>query len=392
METLAIIPARGGSKGIPRKNVLPLGGKPLIAHNIEAALGARHVNRLVVSTDDPEIASISADYGAEVVWRPSELSTDSASSESALLHTLEYLKKHEDYQPDMLVFLQCTSPLTSPEDIDASVDAMLRTNADTALAVVPFHYFIWKSSPEGYALGVNHNPSIRPLRQERDPQYLEAGAVYAMRVPGFLAARHRFFGKTAMYEMPVDRRLEIDEPVDFKIAEMLLRLRMEAGKIERLPHPVGALILDFDGVFTDNKVYLDQDGREAVMCDRSDGWGLSQLKSLGIPMLILSTETNPVVQRRADKLGIACIHGVGKKWEVLSSWLAERKIDPKQVVYVGNDLNDLECLHAVGCGVAVADAHPDIITEAAILLERPGGHGAIRELCDMILTRTGASS
>jgi len=139
METLAIIPARGGSKGIPRKNVLPLAGKPLIAYNIEQARRSQFIRRVVVSTDDAEIAAVARQYGAEVVWRPAEISGDSASSESALLHALEQLRQQENYQPDLLVFLQCTSPHTPAEDIDGTVQALLEQQADSALAVIPFH-------------------------------------------------------------------------------------------------------------------------------------------------------------------------------------------------------------------------------------------------------------
>jgi YrbI family 3-deoxy-D-manno-octulosonate 8-phosphate phosphatase len=385
MECLAIIPARGGSKGIPRKNIRPLFGKPLIAYNIEQARLARLVQRVVVSTDDPEIGAIARQYGAEVVWRPAEISGDTASSESALLHALEYLRQSEGYQPDLLVFLQCTSPLTLAEDIDGTIQSLLDAQADTALAVIPFHYFIWKTGGSGEAVGVNHDKRVRPLRQEREPQYLETGAVYVMRVPGFLGARHRFFGKTALYKMPAERRLEIDDPVDFRIAETLVRAQVEQRKSAALPESIGALILDFDGVFTDNKVIVFQDGREAVVCDRSDGWGIGQLKKTGLPILILSTEPNPVVQARADKLRLPCLQNIQDKWAALSAWLAERDIDPQQVVYVGNDANDLDCMTRVGCAVAPAHAYPEALAAAHIILDQRGGDGAIREICDLIL-------
>ncbi len=386
MNCLAIIPARGGSKGIPRKNVRPLSGVPLIAHNIQQAHASRYVNRLVVSTDDPEIASIAQEYGAEVVWRPAEISGDEASSESALLHVLETLQEREGYQPEILVFLQCTSPLTLAEDIDGTVQALLDQDADSALAVIPFHYFLWRPV-DGDAIGINHQKEVRPLRQEREPQYLETGAVYVMRVPGFLQSRHRFFGKTAMYEMPAERRLEIDDPVDFEVAEVLLRRQDEARKVSLLPEQVAALVLDFDGVFTDDTVYVLQDGREAVQCSRSDGMGIGMLKKTGLPIWVLSTEVNPVVQRRADKLGIPCRQGLEDKGQALRQLLQELGVDPAQVVYVGNDVNDLDCLAHVGCAVAVADAHPRALALAKIVLEHRGGHGAIREICDLILEK-----
>jgi len=391
MKCLAVIPARGGSKGIPRKNIRPLAGKPLLAYNIAAALGSQYIQRVVVSTDDPEIAQVAKSYGAEVVRRPAEISGDLATSESALLHTLETLQEQEAYAPDLLVFLQCTSPLTLAEDIDGTIAALIEEEADTALAVIPFHYFLWKPSQDIQGLpdaqGINHHKSVRPLRQEREAQYLETGAVYAMRVPGFLQARHRFFGHTALYVMPSERRLEIDDPVDFQVAEALINAQHQQQQIDRLPDQVSALVMDFDGVFTDNRVFVHEDGSEAVTCSRSDGWGIAQLRKTGLPMLILSTETNPVVQARADKLKIPCIHGVADKSQALQTWLAEKKIKPANVVYLGNDQNDHACMALVGCAVAVADAYSVTLARADIVLSKPGGSGAVRELCELILKK-----
>ena len=231
MKTLAIIPARGGSEGIPRKNVHLLAGKPLIAHTIGTATQASSVNRVVVSTDDDEIATISRQWGAEVVSRPAGISTYAASSELALLHTLEYLDKTEGYNPDLVVFLQCTSPLTLAEDIDGTVQVLFDQEADSSVAVTPFHYFLWRRDVNGNAIGVNHDKRVRPLRQERDLQYLETGAVYVMRTKGFKEAGHRFFGKTAMYVMPPERCLEIDDPIDLRIAEVLMTEGARRGKI-----------------------------------------------------------------------------------------------------------------------------------------------------------------
>lgn len=387
MEYLAIIPARGGSKGIPRKNVLPLAGKPLIAYNIEQARLSRFINRILVSTDDPEIADISLQYGSEVVWRPKEISGDEASSESALLHALEHLKQNENYAPDILIFLQCTSPLTIAEDIDGTIQTLLDEDADTATAVVPFHYFLWKVDRNHHATGINHEKSQRLLRQQRDPQYLETGAVYVMRVPGFTEAKTRFFGKTVLYHMPAERRLEIDEPVDLEIAELLLRKRLATQKPDLIPENLKAVIFDFDGVFTDNKAILIQDGQEGVIVNRSDGMAIRHLREAGLSLLILSTESNPVVQARAQKLGIPCLHGINDKWQALKEWLEAREFDPRQIIYVGNDINDLAVMKYVGCAVAVADAYPEVVEIADLVLSRSGGDGAIRELSELILKR-----
>jgi N-acylneuraminate cytidylyltransferase len=223
MKAVAIIPARGGSKGIPRKNLQPLAGKPLVAHTIEQAQAAQSIGRVIVSTDDVEIGTVAQAYGAEVVWRPASISGDTASSEAALLHVLETLQQNEGMLPEVLVFLQCTSPLTLAADIDGAVQTLVTENADTALAVTPFHYFLWQRTEDGDAVGINHDKQVRLLRQQRSPQYLETGAIYVMRTAGFLATKHRFFGKTALYVMPAERCLEIDEPSDLQMAAWLLQ-------------------------------------------------------------------------------------------------------------------------------------------------------------------------
>ena len=147
---------------------------------------------------------------------------------------------------------------------------------------------------------------------------------------------------------------------------------------------IDAIVFDFDGVMTDNRVAVFQDGREAVLCDRSDGLGIGRLRALGLPMLVLSTEVNPVVAARCSKLKLECLQGIDVKEEALAAWLAERDYDPARTIYVGNDINDLGCLRLVGCPVAVGDAYDEVKAIARLILKRPGGHGAVRELADVI--------
>ncbi len=225
MESLLVIPARGGSKGIPGKNLREVGGQSLLARAVHSALNAHTVSRVVVSTDNEAIAAEATLAGAGTIQRPPELSGDAASSEAALLHALETLEAEENYRPDVLVFTQCTSPLTLPEDIDGTLEAMLAGDADCALSVTLFHYFVWRHTADGEAIGVNHRKESRPLRQDREPEFLETGAVYAMKAEGFRAARHRFFGRTALYEMPASRVFEVDEPADLERARLLLETR-----------------------------------------------------------------------------------------------------------------------------------------------------------------------
>jgi len=227
--TLGIIPARGGSKGVPHKNIRQLAGQPLIVWTIELALSCPSLDRVIVSTDDDETASISQECGAELIWRPAEISGDTASSESALLHALDFLKRKEGYEPELVVFLQCTSPLTLSEDIEGTINVMLKEHANSALAVTPFHHFLWRRDKNNEAVGINHDKRIRPTRQQQEPQFLETGAVYAMRTKGFKQAKHRFFGKIAMHVMPPERCLEIDDPKDFLIAEVLMNERKKGS-------------------------------------------------------------------------------------------------------------------------------------------------------------------
>jgi 3-deoxy-D-manno-octulosonate 8-phosphate phosphatase (KDO 8-P phosphatase) len=141
---------------------------------------------------------------------------------------------------------------------------------------------------------------------------------------------------------------------------------------------------DFDGVFTDNMVYVFQDGTEAVRCFRSDGLGLQRLKQVGIEAIIISTEKNQVVQKRSDKLKLRCFYAVEDKLSLLGDIINKRKLSMQQVAFIGNDINDLSCLSQVGLPIVVRDAHPDILLYAIYKTKRLGGHGAVREVCDLI--------
>ncbi|MET0247497.1 MAG: acylneuraminate cytidylyltransferase [Sphingomonas sp.] len=392
-QVLAIIPARGGSKGIPRKNVLPLAGKPLIAHTIAAARSARSVTRVVVSTDDPEIAEVSARYGAEVIWRPAELATDLAKSEDAMLHVIDTLQEREAYAPDVTVLLQCTSPLTSAEDIDGTILKLVQSGADSAFAATIFHYFLWQEDADGAAVAINHDSSVRLMRQERHPEYVETGAVYAMRTEGFRASRHRFFGRTILYETPVERRLEIDDPADFRLAEERMERLARGSRTNSLPGRIDAIVMDFDGVFTDDRVFVSQDGTESVACSRRDGMGIERLRHLGVPMVVISKERNPVVAARCQKLALEHHHGIDDKLSLMRDWLAGRNIEAADIIYVGNDRNDVACMAEAGCAMAPRDAHPSALGVADIVLDADGGRGALRLLADMIeATRGGGAT
>lgn len=217
MNITAIIPARGGSKAIPQKNIKLLCGKPLIAYTIEEAKKSKYISSIIVSTDDNEIKNVALKYGAKIHNRSPDTAKDDSPSEDALLECINSMPK----QPDILVFLQCTSPFTTIKDIDGTIEKLIAEQADCAFAVTPFHYFLWSEDGNG----INHDKRIRNLRQNKKPQYLEAGSVYVMKTNGFIKHKHRFFGKVSLYIMPKDRVFEIDEPWDFELAQIIMEKR-----------------------------------------------------------------------------------------------------------------------------------------------------------------------
>ena len=214
-EVLAIIPARGGSKRVPGKNLALFEGKPLLAHSIEDALGAELVTRTVVSTDDPEIRSVALKYGAEVVDRPPELATDTATSESALAHVLATLREREQYEPDLVVFLQCTSPARDPADIDEAIRTLDRERADSLLSVARFDKYIWKPGPDS-AAPINYDFRKRWRDQEFPPQYMENGSIYVFSPAILRDNDNRLGGKIALFEMAPTKAFQIDHAEDLQ--------------------------------------------------------------------------------------------------------------------------------------------------------------------------------
>lgn len=171
---------------------------------------------------------------------------------------------------------------------------------------------------------------------------------------------------------------------------MMYRFSPPAANTVEQIRRIKVVVFDFDGVFTDNMVYVLQDGTEAVRCSRSDGLGLRKLEAVGIEPVIISTETNSVVVARSRKLKIRCFNGCEDKLAVLLNVIREKGLALDTVAYVGNDINDAVCLQHVGLPMVVRDAHPDVVALAAYTTNTAGGHGAVREVCDMIAHYCGA--
>ena len=376
---LAIIPARGGSKGIPGKNKKMFAGKPLIQWTIETAFETDRIDNVIVSTDDEEISRIALAAGATVITRPEELSGDYATSETAIKHVLKILQQ-ETLLPEAVVFLQCTSPLILPEDLQRGLEKF--KTADTVVAVTEFTGALWNKN----GAGINHNPEqIRQPRQKIAKQYLETGAFYIFDTKLFLEKENRFCGKVDFVEIPKERSLEIDTPLDFEITGRYKREQIRWENSNKIPKNLKLVVFDFDGVFTDNKVLTTEDGKEGVITNKGDGLALSEFpwNKYGIDVMVLSSEKNSAGLRRCEKFPRVSYFRSKNKLQVLKKWAKK----PEQVIYVGNDRNDLDCMRWVGCAVAPADAYPEIQSNADIVLESKGGDGVIRELLELIIAR-----
>lgn len=400
-EVLAIIPARGGSKSIPRKNIKLLSGFPLIAYSIAAGLQAKLVTRVIISTDDQEIARVARKYGAEVPFiRPKNLAEDDTPDLPVFAHALKWLEEHEGYKPDVIVQLRPTSPIRPPKLVDHAIKMLLsNSDADSVRGVVPAGqnpHKMWRladnSSPMKNLLDVKgiKEPYNAP-RQILPPVYWQTGHIDAIRPTTIL--KGSMSGKN-IYPLIIDPSYtaDIDNLVDWGRCEHVIKttnldiIRPNSSK-RQLPKNVRLVVLDFDGVMTDGRVWVDGQGNESVAVNRRDGLGIARLKKIGIEILVLSTETNPVVAARCKKLKLPFEQGLTDKAVALKKILTSKHIAPGEVVYLGDDLNDLTCFPLVGCAVAVADAAHEILETADVVLSKRGGHGAVRELCDLLIHR-----
>jgi YrbI family 3-deoxy-D-manno-octulosonate 8-phosphate phosphatase len=399
-EVLAVIPARGGSKGIPRKNIRDFAGYPLIAYSIAAGLQSELVTRTIVSTDDEEIAQVARQWGAEVPFlRPDEIAQDQTLDLPVFQHALAWLAEHEDYHPDVVVQLRPTSPVRPRGCVDAAVQLLLdHPEAGSVRGVVPAGqnpHKMWRIHPEtGQMKALLQVPGIEEPynapRQALPPVFWQTGHIDAIR-PEVIAEQNSMSGQVILPLMIEPRyTVDIDNPSDWARSEWLVYHAgldlVDPGQQRRpLPRPVELVVFDFDGVLTDNRVWVNEEGHEMIAANRSDSLGINYMVKAGVRVIVLSTEVNPVVSARCRKMKISAMQGITDKATALTAYLQEQNIDPARVVYVGNDTNDTPCFPLVGCAVAVADAQPQVRRQADLVLTSTGGHGAARELCDLIL-------
>lgn len=408
-DILTIIPARGGSKGIPRKNIRNFAGYPLIAWSIAAAKQSASVTRVIVSTDDEEIAAVARQFGAETPFlRPAEFAQDKTTDLPVFEHALKWLAENEGYRPDVVVQLRPTSPIRPRGLVDKAIEILrAHPDADSVRGVVSAGqnpHKMWRLTDDPLK-GAGNSPMKNLLdvegidepynapRQILPPVYWQTGHIDAIRAETILNGS---MSGNNIYPLVIDPRftVDIDNLQDWARYEHLVATggldMVWAGRARRpMPANVKLIVSDFDGVITDNRVWTDETGKETVVASRSDSMHVRTLRERGVEVMILSSEPNPVVKARASKMGVDAIHGIDirGKGEALKQLLAEKNVDAANVVYIGNDLNDLPCFEIAGWAVAVADAYPEVLQAADHVLIRAGGHGAVRELCEMVLEK-----
>jgi len=379
----AFIPVRGGSKSIPLKNIRPMCGKPLVYWTIKAACDCKQIDKVYVATDSEKIKETAESFGfdkVEVIGRSKESASDTASTESAMLEFAESTAF------DNIVLIQATSPMLTGRDLEKGFALFEEEDTDSVLSVVRQKRFHWGTDENGYVHPTNYDVFHRPRRQEFEGYLVENGAFYITSKKDLLQSKNRVSGRIKAVEMNEDTFFEIDELSDWIIIEALMKkngivsvnsdLKERAAKIK-------IFLTDSDGCLTDGGMYYTEQGDEIKKFNTKDGMGFRLLREKNIIIGIVTGEDRELVRRRGAKLKMQEVHcGVDDKLSVVRDICRKYQCGLENVAYVGDDINDVEVLKAVGLGFSVADAQKQAKQAADYVTERNGGDGAIREIID----------
>lgn len=380
---VAFIPVRGGSKSIPLKNIREIAGKPLVYWTAKAADECEVIDKVYVATDSGRIKEIVESFNLKkvcVIGRSDDTASDTASTESAML---EFAEK---YEFDNIVLIQATSPLLTAEDIAGGLNMFNRADTDSVLSVVRQKRFQWSQDERGFVTAVNYDVFHRPRRQEFDGFLIENGAFYITGRQALLQSKNRLSGNIRAYEMDESTYFEIDEPGDWLVIEKQLKDRKEK-KDSAIPE-IKMFLSDCDGCLTDGGMYYSENGDELKRFNTLDGMGLKLLKEKGVLIGIITGEKRELNRRRSEKLQLDIFEeGVKEKLDVIKLLCEKYNIDLQNVAYVGDDINDLAVIKAVGFGCSVANGIREVKAAARYVTHKPGGQGAVREVIDMLLDR-----
>ena len=384
MKTIAFIPVRGGSKSIPLKNIKPFCGKPLVCWNIEALETCPKIDQVVVVTDSDEIWTTveKQNYKKTILYRRSaENACDTASTESVML---EYIHDAKLAEENIFMLVQATSPLTETIHFSEALQMYSKGEYDSILTCVRNFRFFWNED----GTSMNYDYMNRPRRQNFSGMLMENGAFYINTVKNILDNGNRLGGKIGIYEMPEYTATEIDEPDDWIILEKLMRKYVLAHQIES-KITIKLLLSDIDGTLTDGGMYYSENGDEQKRFNTRDGMGMGMLREKGIKVGIITSEDRQLNQRRADKLKLDFFYQGkknGGKLAVAREICQKMGISMQEVAYIGDDVNCIELLSAVGMAACPADADSRVKAIPGIhVMTKKGGEGCVREFCEMLM-------
>lgn len=377
---VAYIPVRGGSKSIPLKNIKVIAGHPLVYWVAKAASDCKYIDKVYVATDDERIKTIVDGLKLNkivTIGRSKESASDTASTEMAMLEFANMV----DF--DNLVLIQATSPLLTSDDLNGGFGLFDSKGTDSVLSVVRQKRFCWKKEDNGNVNPVNYDYQHRPRRQEFEGFLVENGAFYITSKERLIKSRNRISGNIKAYEMDEASYFEIDEESDWIVVEHLLRLR---NGIENKKANIKLFLTDCDGCLTDGGMYYSESGDELKKFNTKDGMAFKILRQQGILTGIITGEGVELNRRRAQKLNMDIIElGCKDKLSAVRRICDERNIDISQVAYVGDDINDIELLKAVGYSCAPADAVEEVKKAVKFVTSTNGGCGVIREIVDRLV-------
>lgn len=381
---VAFIPVRGGSKSIPLKNIKEFCGKPLVYWTIKAASETQHIESVYVATDNEHIKQTVLQFKlpkVHIIERSHETATDTASTEAAMLEFAS------NYNFEHMILIQATSPLLESTDLQEGITKYFSDQVDSLLSVVRQKRFIWSNEGD-FVQPNNYDPLTRPRRQEWEGYLVENGAFYITSRKSLLKSGCRISGNISAYEMPDDTFFEVDEPSDWIIAEKLKEKRISKSSFSAVDfNKINLLVCDVDGVLTDAGMYYSLAGDELKKFNTRDGKGIELLREKGIRVMFLTSENIELVCKRAEKLKVDFLYmGVGDKKAYLEGFFEENNIyDFSKTAYIGDDINDLECIKSAAFSATPADGLPEVKDAARYTCSLAGGQGCVREICELIL-------
>ena len=379
MSVIAFIPARGGSKSIPEKNIKYFCGKPLIFWNLKE-LQNSNTDKIVVATDSDKIKSIVNSFNfskVSVYDRSNDNSQDISSTESVML---EYINSINLSETDIFMLVQATSPFTQRNHFNEGLE--LFEKHDSVLSCCESKRFAWSDGKP-----MNYDIYNRPRRQDIDGTLIENGAFYISSVSDIKKTKNRISGDIAIYKMPDFTYTEIDEPEDWIVAESLMKKFILKDKNTDFSK-IKIFLSDVDGVLTDAGMYYTENGDEFKKFCTYDGMGFQILQKTGVKVGILTTEDRELNRRRAKKLGLDFdYHGAKDKLQIVKDLCAKENISLDEIAYIGDDVNCFEILSNVGVSACPMNAVSKIKSIPNIIqLQSNGGDGVVREFVELILS------